>query len=683
MLMPLRNRCLLLLVFAISFNLLGQPISSAASTATGSQPSQDSQDSEGAVYLPLITNAEPQRIYLGAHFDPTENFTVTLSQFEQLVGKKHGIYHYFTYWGYSDFNGHKLLLDQITGYGATPMITFMSIPQPGEAGCNNPNWNLDSIIRGNHDQYLINFARQASRYRHDILIRWGQEMNLSEYGWSGYCNGANTTAAEKYVQAYRRIVDIFRENNANNIHWVWSPNYRSSPAQPWNNIENYYPGDDYVDWIGVTGYNYPEWSSFEGLFDAFLRNMRELHPTIPVMLVEFASSESNSQSKSQWIADAFLAMKRYPNLRASVWYHKNRNDYSPAAHFRIDSTQSSLSAYQAAIQDSTFVSEPPYRTMPLPPPTPTGTGVHLGAYFDPQYDMVGEMKNFEALVGRKHGIYHYYTYWGFGDFTQHLFLLNQIVRYGALPMISFMSVPGPGNTGCTSSAWNLDSINRGDHDAFLRTFASQMAQYPSQFLLRWGHEMNLSEYSWSGFCNGGNIGATQKFTAAYRRIVDIFRGAGATNVKWVWSPSFDSWPAASWNQIENYYPGDDYVDWIGVVGYNFGQSRVWSGYHWDTFDDLFKIFLEDAQQLHPNKPVMLADYATVEDDGGDKAIWIADAFAEMKRYPNLKAIVYFHYTPPEYSPPVLFRIDSSAKSLEAYRRAIQDEYFLSEPPGRR
>lgn len=64
MLMPLRNRCLLLLVFAISFNLLGQPISSAASTATGSQPAQDSQDSEGAVYLPSITNAEPQRIIL-------------------------------------------------------------------------------------------------------------------------------------------------------------------------------------------------------------------------------------------------------------------------------------------------------------------------------------------------------------------------------------------------------------------------------------------------------------------------------------------------------------------------------------------------------------------------------------------------------------------------------------------
>ncbi|MFN3331863.1 MAG: glycoside hydrolase family 26 protein [Caldilinea sp.] len=678
MLRQLQSRWLLLIVFAISTSLIGQSPSIAVSTTGGWQPQPDSED---AVYLPLITSAEPHRIFLGIHFDPTENFTATLSQFEQLVGRKHGIYHYFTYWGYSDFNGHKLLLDQITGYGATPMITFMSIPQPGDAGCDNPNWNLDSIISGNHDQYLNNFARQASRYRHDILMRWGHEMNLSEYSWSGYCNGANTTAAEKYVQAYQHIVNIFRENNANNIHWVWSPYYRSFPSQSWNNIENYYPGDDYVDWIGVTGYNYPGWFSFEDLFDEFLRNMSERHPTIPVMLVEFASTESNSQSKSQWISNAFHAMRNYSNLKASVWFHKDRRDYSPIAHFRIDSTQSSLNAYRTAVQDSIFVSERPYHTLPLPPPSPTGTGVHLGAYFDPQFDMVGEMQAFEALVGRKHGIYHFYTYWGFGDFTQHRFLLNQIVRYGALPMISFMSIPGPGDAGCSSNQWNLDSINRGDHDTFLRIFASQIAQYPAKFLLRWGHEMNLGDYSWSGYCNGGNIEATQKFIAAYRRIVDIFRNAGATNVRWIWSPSFDSWPAEPWNAIENYYPGDDYVDWIGVVGYNFGQSRVWSGYHWDTFDDLFRIFLEDAQQLHPDKPVMLADYATAENDGGDKAAWITDAFTEMKRYPNLKAAVYFHLNPPEYSPPTLyFKIDSSLASLEAYRAAIQDDYFLSEPP---
>lgn len=674
----LRRHWMVLLAIAISLVLVWQIQTASGADDDGLRPSPDS---ENAVYLPLIANVPPPQIYLGVHLDPTENFTASLSQFGQYVGKKHGIYHYFTYWGYGDFNNsHKLLLDQITGYGATPMITFMSIPAPGDAGCNNSNWNLDSIIRGNHDQYLANFARQASRYRHDILVRWGHEMNLSAYGWSGYCNGANSAAPQKFVQAYQHIVDIFRQNDANNIHWVWSPNHQSFPEQPWNEIENYYPGDDYVDWIGVTGYNYSNWITFEGLFDAFLRKMNEVHPTIPVMLVEYSSTEASAQSKSQWIADAFRAMRNYPNLKASVWFHKNRTDYSPVAFFRIDSSQSSLNAYQAAIRDELFVSDPPYRTLPLPPPTPTGTGVHLGAYFDPQIDMVGEMKAFESLVGRKHGIYHFYTYWGFGDLTQHTFLLNQISRYGALPMISFMSIPGPGNPGCTSREWNLDAINRGDHDAFLRIFASQIAQYPSNFLLRWGHEMNLDDYSWSGYCNGRNAEAPQRFIAAYRRIIDIFRQAGATNVKWIWSPSFDSHPAEAWNDIESYYPGDEYVDWIGVVGYNFGQSRVWSGYHWDTFDDLFRVFLEDAQQRYPDKPVMLADYATVENDGGDKATWIADAFTEMKRYPNLKAVVYFHLNPPEYSPTVFFKIDSSPNSLSAYKTAIQDSYILSDPP---
>lgn len=308
------------------------------------------------------------------------------------------------------------------------------------------------------------------------------------------------------------------------------------------------------------------------------------------------------------------------------------------------------------------------------------TTVHLGVYLEPQADMFGELQRFESLVGKRHGIYHYYTYWGFGDFTQHRFLVDQIVRYGATPMLSFMSVPGPGQSGCSSSEWNLDSINRGDHDAFLREFAGQIAQYPSKFLFRWGHEMNLDAYSWSGYCNGANLAATQKFISAYRRIVDVFRTAGASNVQWIWSPSYTHWPAEAWNEAENYYPGDNYVDWIGVVGYNFGGSSIYSGYRWNSFSDLFHTFLVDAQARHPSIPVMLADYASTEDDGGDKGAWMTDAFAQMKQHPNLRAVIYFHYNAPEYSPPVYFKIDSSPDSLAAYQDAIKDDYFVSDPP---
>ena len=346
-------------------------------------------------------------------------------------------------------------------------------------------------------------------------------------------------------------------------------------------------------------------------------------------------------------------------------------------------------SYSLAFSQDMLATIPPMPTdtyvgfLPLvmnPTVKTTEDGIYLGVFFNPQAEMGDALRSFEALTGKRHSIYHYYTYWGAGDFNYHKFLLDQIVGYGALPMITFMSVPGPGNPGCGSTELNLDSINRGDHDVYLHTFASQIAQYQSQFLLRWGHEMNLNQYSWSGYCNGRNLAATQKFVSAYRRIVDIFHAAGANNVKWIWSPNYDQWPPESWNNTENYYPGDSYVDWIGVVGYNFGESRSDSGYHWDTFDDIFRIFLEDAQVNHPAKPVMIADFASSEDDGGDKAAWITEAFAEMKAYPNLRAAVYFHYNPPEYSPPLLFRIDSSADSVAAYRNAIQDGHLLSTMP---
>lgn len=316
----------------------------------------------------------------------------------------------------------------------------------------------------------------------------------------------------------------------------------------------------------------------------------------------------------------------------------------------------------------------------LPMLSTPNTGIHLGVFFDPQVDMKGALQSFETLTGKHHSIYHYYTYWGFGDFNNHRFLVDQIVEYGAIPMLSFMSIPGPGNPGCSSNEWNLDSINRGDHDTYLRTFASQIAQYPSQFLFRWGHEMNLNEYSWSGFCNGGNIEATQKFVTAFQRIVTLFREEGATNVKWIWSPSYTHWPAEAWNETANYYPGNGYVDWIGVVGYNFGASSIYSGNRWTTFTDLFHAFLTDAATRYPRKPVMLADYASTEDDGGDKAVWISDAFNQMKQYPNLHAIVYFNITPPEYSPPMYFKIDSSPDSLNAYQSSIQDPYFRTDLP---
>ena len=153
------------------------------------------------------------------------------------------------------------MMDMIVSQGSMPMITWMSIPATGgnPLGCGDPNWNLDSIISGSHDDFITQFAEGIASYPHTVFLRWGHEMNVNQYSWAGYCNGANAEATTKFVAAYRHIHDIFMQQGATNVKFVWSPNYQSFPdsaGDGWNDIENYYPGDDYVDWIGVVGYNW-------------------------------------------------------------------------------------------------------------------------------------------------------------------------------------------------------------------------------------------------------------------------------------------------------------------------------------------------------------------------------------------------------------------------------------------
>src|SRR5207247_7587356 len=98
--------------------------------------------------------------------------------------------------------------------------------------------------------------------------------------------------------------------------------------------------------------------------------------------------------------------------------------------------------------------------------------------------------------------------------------------------------------------------------------------------LRWGWEMNGDWEPWSGAQNGGSSGGAASFRAAWHHIHDIFSEVGAWNVVWVWSPNSGDLPHARWNHFSNYYPGDRYVDWVGIDGFNWGASHSWPS--WTT-----------------------------------------------------------------------------------------------------
>ena len=184
----------------------------------------------------------------------------TQAAFEQLAGKPIAIEMFFTGWPASkspDFP--KSQCDAIVSKGAAPHITWM----PQVSGTTYP---LDGIINGSWDSYIKGYAAQVKAWGKPLFIRYGHEMNGDWYTYGGAKNGGGTTTGfgdskkadgpERFIASYIHVWNIFKQEGVENVTWIWCPNNGSSPAESWNTPDAYYPGDDYVDWVGMDGYNF-------------------------------------------------------------------------------------------------------------------------------------------------------------------------------------------------------------------------------------------------------------------------------------------------------------------------------------------------------------------------------------------------------------------------------------------
>jgi hypothetical protein len=124
----------------------------------------------------------------------------------------------------------------------------------------------------------------------------------------------------------------------------------------------------------------------------------------------------------------------------------------------------------------------------------------------------------------------------------------------------------------------------------------------------------------------------EEYIAAWRRVVERFRSAGADNVLWVWSPhvAYEYW--------ELYYPGDAYVDWVATGVLNFGPIAQWS--RWWTFDEIFGTKYPKIAEF--GKPIMIAEFGSLA-VGGDRTVWYTEAFSGLrKKYPAVGSLLFFN-----------------------------------------
>jgi hypothetical protein len=251
-------------------------------------------------------------------------------KFTREVGRAPVVIGSYKNWGIPLIDAEQL--DAIWSRGAVPMITW----EPW----GRQTYSLRDIARGRYDAYINRSAAAAVRWGKPFFLRFAHEMNGGWYPWG---RGTNGNTPRIYREAWRHLVKIFRAHGADNLRWVWAPNQNFSGRYP---FARYYPGDNWVDWIGLDGFNWqlsPRWQNFDqifaGSYDALVRLSRK-----PVMIAETGSWE-NGGSKEAWISRALtLELPKYQHIRALVWWSEN----DPRGDLRVNSSTTALRGLRAA-----------------------------------------------------------------------------------------------------------------------------------------------------------------------------------------------------------------------------------------------------------------------------------------------------------------------------------------------
>ncbi|MDO8682740.1 MAG: glycosyl hydrolase, partial [Armatimonadota bacterium] len=332
--------------------------------------------------------ASDVRIYFGVYTGGVSSGlmppTVELAQFESDTGKNASILGFAAWWfdtfAWGDFNTlFKGWADNVRANGSIPLILWMPFNPYRSDGTAIQNTDPDypaqikkyssrNIAAGNSDAYIRLWARQIKEWGHPIILRTMHELNGTgslaavadiPYGEAWYAklydvDGSPINEPQDSINAWRHIVDIFRAEGVTNVTWVWSVLSWPSASFGGNNtipMSSIYPGDGYVDWIGIECYNFSApWQQCYGsnVSGAYLE-ASALSASKPMMMAEMGSREDPGDpiAKAEWIKSA-LALDRvqsipniYPRVRGIFWWNSGET--------WIESSIAAVAAFKEAL----------------------------------------------------------------------------------------------------------------------------------------------------------------------------------------------------------------------------------------------------------------------------------------------------------------------------------------------
>jgi hypothetical protein len=280
-----------------------------------------------------------------------------VSSFEQMAGKGAAVINFSS--PFADCSSSPCdyypfpedSMERIRSHGSIPFFSWASQSTP--ATLNQPNFQLSDVIEGHHDAYIRKWAEAARDWGHPFFLRFNWEMNGNWFAWQ---EGVNGNQPGESVVAWRHVHDIFTSVGATNVTWVWCPNV--DPGGKMTDLASLYPGDQYVDWTGLDGYNWgtnpahpDKWRSFDDLYRSTYDEITtSIAPGKPLMISEIGSTEYGG-SKAEWITDAIESVTtEYPQVGGMLWFEKQDDGMD----WPVETSPASAAAFAAGIQNPAF-----------------------------------------------------------------------------------------------------------------------------------------------------------------------------------------------------------------------------------------------------------------------------------------------------------------------------------------
>lgn len=335
--------------------------------------------------------------------------------------------------------------------------------------------------------------------------------------------------------------------------------------------------------------------------------------------------EISSLKKSEWMEEAYSILKMDERVAAIGWWNENWTDENGDVLMKINSSSKSQQTFANIMADEYFISEVEIENQKI---VPFDGKCYNSAFLgiDPnqisQSELNQEVEAFENQSGKELSMVTCASIWTdeTGGIHTPINAIQHIANAGKTPIMYIepwsaysyeITAPDP--------RYNMQSIIDGDWDSELTSMALEIKNLNIPIMAVFGHEANGQWFPWNGMWNGANetngFGSPsqpdgpERFASAYRHIIDLFRNNDVQNVTWVLGMSFNTQPEEAWNSMANYYPGDDYIDWIGLSVYGSKNDKDENQF---SFSFIWDYIQADLNAISTTKPIIILELGVGE-----------------------------------------------------------------------